>query len=268
MKLYVQRLGKGFPFIILHGLYGSGDNWLTIAKSLSGLCEVSLVDQRNHGRSPHSEEHNYQSLASDLLEMMNDHNLSRAVILGHSMGGKAAMWFAAQNPSRVSRLIIADISPRSYIDGTPEQDHSTFHTKVMESMLSVDFTRVSGLGEIDRQLENRLPDKQLRQFLLKNIGKETGAGFFWRLNLPVLLRSLDNLSAGLEPFLDEGRIFNQFPVLFIRGENSKYIGEPDLVMIRKLYPDAQVVTIKNSGHWLHAEQPAAVVAAIKKELIS
>ena len=268
MKLYVQRLGKGFPFIILHGLYGSGDNWLTIAKSLSGLCEVFLVDQRNHGRSPHSDKHDYQSLASDLLEMMNDLGLSRAVILGHSMGGKAAMWFAAQNPSRVSRLIIADISPRSYVDGTPENDHSAFHQKVMESMLSVDFTRVNGLGDIDRQLAIRLPDRKLRQFLLKNIGKATGTGFFWRLNLPVLLRNLDNLSSGLESFLAEGKSFNQFPVLFIRGENSHYIVEPDLVMIKRLFPDAQVVTIRNAGHWLHAEQPEAVVAIIKKQIVS
>ena len=268
MKLYVQRLGKGFPLIILHGLYGSGDNWLTIAKSLSGLCEVFLVDQRNHGRSPHSDEHDYQSLASDLLEMMNGLGLSRAVILGHSMGGKAAMWFAAQNPSRVSRLIIADISPRSYIDGTPENDHSAFHQKVMKSMLSVDFTRVNGLGDIDRQLAIRLPDKQLRQFLLKNAEKDPGAVYRWRLNLEALLQNMANLSSGLESFLGEGKSFNQFPVLFIRGENSHYIDEPDLVMIRRLYPDAQIVTIKNAGHWLHAEQPAAVVAVIKKQIVS
>ncbi|MFA5814071.1 MAG: alpha/beta fold hydrolase [Bacteroidales bacterium] len=266
MKLYVQHLGKGYPVIILHGLYGSGDNWLTIAKNLSGFCEVFLVDQRNHGRSPHSDQHNYQVLAADLLEMMDDHDLSRAVILGHSMGGKAAMWFAAQNPSRISRLIIAEISPRSYLDNTLDTSHSAFHIKVLKSMLAVDFTKITGLGDIDRQLENRLPDKQLRQFLLKNIEKKPGSGYFWRLNPEALLGNLDNLSAGLESFLAEGRVFDQFPVLFIRGENSDFIREPDLVMIRKLYPNAQIVTIKNAGHWLHAEQPAAFVSIIKKQL--
>lgn len=268
MKLHVKRLGKGYPFIILHGLYGSGENWLTIAKNISGICEVFLVDQRNHGRSPHSEQHNYQALAEDLLEMMDDHGLSRAVILGHSMGGKAAMWFAARHPSRISRLIIADISPRSYLNNTLDHNHSAFHIKVMEAMLAVDFTKVNGLGDIDRQLENRLPDKQLRQFLLKNIERESGAAYYWKLNITALLGNLDNLSAGLEPFLAEGRTFDQFPVLFIRGENSHYILEPDLLMIRKLYPNAQIVTIKNAGHWLHTEQPAALVSIIKKQLLN
>ncbi|MCX6224536.1 MAG: alpha/beta fold hydrolase [Bacteroidia bacterium] len=267
MKLHVQRLGKGHPFIILHGLYGSGDNWLTIARSLSGLCEVFLVDQRNHGRSPHSDHHNYETLAADLLEMMDDYGLSNGVILGHSMGGKAAMWFAARHPSRVSRLIIADISPRSYLDNALDHSHSAFHSMVIGSMLSVDFTNVTGLGDIDRQLENRLPDKQLRQFLLKNIEKEPGSGYVWRLNLPALLRNLDNLSEGLESFLAEGKIFNQFPVLFIRGENSGYIRETDIVMIRQLFPNAQIETIKNAGHWLHTEQPAVFAAVIKRELL-
>lgn len=267
MKLYVQRLGQGYPVIILHGLYGSGDNWLTIAKSLSGLCEVFLVDQRNHGLSPHSDQHTYAELAADLLELMDDNDLTQAVIVGHSMGGKAAMWFAAQYASRISRLIIVDVSPRSYLDSEGENSHSAFHTKVMESMLAVDFSIATGLGDIDRQLNARIPDKKLRQFLLKNIGKEPGSGFFWRLNLPALLRNLDNLSAGLESFLAEGRVYNQFPILFIRGGDSAYIGEKDTVMIRELYPNAQIVTIKNTGHWLHAEQPATVVALIRKQLL-
>jgi esterase len=268
MKLHVQRLGKGYPFIILHGLYGSGENWLTIAKNLSGICEVFLVDQRNHGRSPHSDQHNYQLLASDLLEMMNSHDLSKAVILGHSMGGKAAMWFAAQNPSRINRLIIADISPRSYLDNTLETNHSAYHVKVLESMLAVDFKKVSGLGDIDRQLETRLHDKQLRQFLLKNIEKEPGSGYYWRLNVAALLANLDNLSEGLESFLAEGKVYKQFPVLFIRGENSAYIGEKDVIVIGKLFPDAQIVTIRNAGHWLHAEQPTAFLSIVKKLLLN
>jgi esterase len=267
MKLHVQRLGKGFPLIILHGLYGSGDNWLTIAKNLSAICEVFLVDQRNHGQSPHSDQHNYPLLAADLLEFIDDHGLGKAVILGHSMGGKAAMWFAAQNPSRISHLIVADISPRSYTDKAGESSHSAFHRKILESMLAVDFTQVDGLGDIDRQLVNGLPDKQLRQFLLKNIEKVPGSGYMWRLNIRGLLLNLDSLSAGLEPFLAEGKIINQFPVLFIRGDKSHYIDEPDIVMIRQLFPNAQVVTIRNAGHWLHAEQTVEVVAAIRKVLM-
>lgn len=253
--------------IILHGLYGSGDNWLTIARNLSGQCEVFLVDQRNHGRSPHSDQHSYPELAADLLELMDDAGLSRAVFLGHSMGGKAAMWFAAQNSSRVSRLIVADISPGSYLERVGEHSQTQFHTQVIETMLAVDFSKVAGLGDIDRQLEDRLPDKQLRQFLMKNIGKEAGSGFYWKLNLPVLLRNLDNLSDGLESFIEEGKSFKNFPVLFMRGENSTYISEYDIRLIHKLYPDAEIVTIRNAGHWLHAEQTSAVVSIIKKLLL-
>ncbi|MFA6127421.1 MAG: alpha/beta fold hydrolase [Bacteroidales bacterium] len=268
MKLYVKRIGDGFPVIILHGLYGSGDNWLTIAKNLAAICEVFLVDQRNHGRSPHSDQHDYPALAEDLLEMMNEYKLDKAVLIGHSMGGKAAMWFAALYPSRVSRLIIADISPRSYLDPAGNFSHNAFHVNVMDSMLAVDFSHADGIGDVDRQLEDRLPDKLLRQFLLKNIGKDSHSDLFWRLNLKVLRENLNNLSSGLEPFLERGEKFKQFPVVFIKGEQSRYIGAEDLEMIHQLYPDAQVLTVKNSGHWLHAEQPASVLAIIRRSLLS
>jgi esterase len=268
MKLFVQCLGTGFPLIVLHGLYGSGDNWLTIAKYLSGFCEVFLVDQRNHGKSPHSELHNYESLAADLLELMDDLELNKAVLLGHSMGGKAAMWFAAEHPERVNRLIIADISPRSYLSTGPDFGHSAFHRHVLGSMKAVDFSSISGLGDIDRQLEPLLPDRQLRQFLLKNIEKGADSAYRWRLNIDGLLKNLDNLSGGLESFLAEGRVYDQFPVLFIRGGNSGYIAATDQEMIEKLFPDARIVTIKNAGHWLHAEKPAEFVSVVKKLLIS
>ncbi|MDD4644654.1 MAG: alpha/beta fold hydrolase [Bacteroidales bacterium] len=263
MKLYAQRLGKGFPVIILHGLYGSGDNWLTIARSLSDRVEVFLVDQRNHGRSPHSGQHNYQVLADDLVELMDDNHLKQAVILGHSMGGKAAMWFAAQHPDRVTRLIIADIGPGTYPDNPSETSHSSFHRSVLESMLAIDFASASGLGDIDRQLGERLPGKRLRQFLLKNIEKNEDAGFNWRLNVPALLNNIDNLSAGLESFLEAGRVINEVPVLFIRGENSDFIREPDREMIHRLFPESRLVTIKNAGHWLHAEQPDVFISIVK-----
>jgi pimeloyl-ACP methyl ester carboxylesterase len=268
MKLHVERLGQGFPLIILHGLYGSGDNWLTIARNLAGFCEVYLPDLRNHGRSPHSDQHSYQDLADDLLELMDDSGIPKAVLVGHSMGGKTAMWFAAQHPERVSQLIVADISPRNYLDGEDEKNHSGFHQRVMHAMAAVDFTIVTSLGAIDQQLTEALPDKALRQFLLKNIVKGADGLYAWRLNINGLLKNLANLSLGLEPFLEAGSVFTSYPVLFIRGENSAYIGEPDRLMIGKLYPDAKVVSIAGAGHWLHAEQPAAVIAAIRKQLVA
>jgi len=266
MKLFVRRIGQGTPLIILHGLYGSGDNWLTIARKLADHHEVILMDQRNHGHSAHADEHNYQVLADDLLETMDDLQLNQSVILGHSMGGKAAMWFAAGHPSRIRQLIIADIGPRSYLNAESDDRHSILHRSILESMLDVDFNRVKGLGDIDRQLEGRIPEKRLRQFLMKNIEKDEISGFRWKLNLPVLLKNLDNLSAGMEEFVANGVVVNQFPILFIRGENSDFILQPDREMISRLFPEATIETIQHAGHWLHAEQPDAFLAIVNRQL--
>lgn len=268
MKLHVTRLGSGFPLIILHGLYGSGDNWLTIARQLSAICEVFLVDQRNHGRSPHSPDHSYRLLAEDLHELMDDHDIDKPVILGHSMGGKAAMWFAAAYPSRISRLIVADISPRDYSEDNDPNNQAGYHRRLMESMLSVDFSEVTALGDIERQLEPVIPDKSLRSFLLKNVTKSERGNYQWRLNLPALLNNLKNLSGGLEEYYTKGFSFRQFPVLFIRGERSRYISEKDLPVIENLFPGAKVVTLQNAGHWLHAEQPEAFIRELRKEILT
>lgn len=266
MKLYVRRIGQGKPLIILHGLYGSGDNWLTIARKLSDQYEVFLLDQRNHGHSSHADVHNYQALADDLLETMNELQLNQAAFLGHSMGGKAAMWFAAGHPSYIRQLIIADIGPRSYVNTESDDHHAIFHRSILEAMLHVDFSKVRGLGDIDMQMEGKIPDKRLRQFLMKNIEKDEISGFKWRLNLPVLLKNLDNLSAGMENFVAKGQVIKQFPVLFIRGENSDFILQPDRAMIGQLFPEATIVTIQQAGHWLHAEQPDAFLSIVKKQL--
>jgi pimeloyl-ACP methyl ester carboxylesterase len=267
MKLVFHEMGSGHPLIILHGLYGSGENWLTIGKALAGISSVILVDQRNHGSSPHSDVMNYAVLASDIKELMDTCGIRQAAILGHSMGGKAAMWFATQNPGRVSRLIIADISPRSYLHDSGPSAHLEQHGEILNALESVELDRCSTIGEVDRNLEIQLPDKRLRQFMLKNLRKNGNGNFEWKLNIGAISRNLDQLAGGLDLEALEGQIFRQFPVLFIRGEKSPYILEPDLELIRRLFPLAQVATIKNAGHWLHAEDPETFIGLVRKFLI-
>lgn len=266
MQLAYRKLGSGHPLIILHGLYGSGENWLTIAKGLAGICEVYLVDQRNHGSSPHSDELNYRILAYDLLDFMDRLDIRKASILGHSMGGKAAMWFATENPGRVCRLIIADISPRSYLNDTGPSNHLREHTEILRALSNADLT-VSSIGEIDRQLENELPGKRLRQFLLKNLRRNDEGVFEWKINIPAINANLQALADGLSPDTLPGKSFSQFPVMFIRGEKSPYILEPDLEIIRSLFPLSTVVTIRNAGHWLHAEEPEMFLSIVKKFML-
>lgn len=261
-----QKTGQGQPLFILHGLYGSGDNWLTIAKELASFCEVYLVDQRNHGKSFHSEIHDYPSMAADLKRLMDHLDIGKASILGHSMGGKTAMHFAAENPSRITKLIIADISPRTYFDHPSDIRESRFHETILRTLSSIDLKKITSLGDADALLKATVPDKQLRQFLLKNLDRNKETGFRWKLNPEVLLKNLDNLNAGMESYIQNGISFTQFPTLFIRGEQSDYIREPDLLLIRRLYPLAQVTTIKNAGHWLHAQQPALFISVVKRFL--
>jgi len=268
MQLFIQKLGSGHPLIILHGLYGCGDNWRTIGKALEGIGEVILVDQRNHGASPHSDEMNYKVLASDLKELMDRLEIKKAAIIGHSMGGKAAMWFATENPGRVSRLIIADISPRSYLNDSGPSNHIEQHDEILEALAGIDLLNMPSIGAVDKQLEKTLPGKRLRQFLLKNLQKNALGHFEWKINIPSISKNLGHLADGLDLDLLNGTTYKNFPILFIKGEKSPYILEPDIDLIRKLFPLAQIVTIKNAGHWLHAEEPEVFINTVKRFLIT
>ncbi len=256
-------MGAGPPLIIVHGLYGSSDNWQTVGKALSGSYTVYLVDQRNHGRSPHDERHDYPSMRDDLIELMDRLEIPKAVLVGHSMGGKTVMYLAESNPERIEALVVIDIAPTPYDPGEHSAQART-HSMIMEAMGAVDFTRMASREDVDRQLSASISSPRVRAFLLKNLVRTSKGEYRWRLNLPVLHRSLPEILGGLDASkYSGGEEIAGFPVLFIRGGDSDYISDDDILVIRQIFPTVRVTTIPDSGHWLHVEQPSLLVKTIR-----
>lgn len=244
MQLNYKTFGEGFPVIILHGLLGSLDNWQTIAKHLSDVpFQTFIVDQRNHGRSPHSDEFNYELLADDLLEFFEQHQIKKAHLIGHSMGGKTVMKFALAHPERVEKLIVVDIAPVVYDDS---------NTEVFDALYAADVVHAGSREEVEKMLRDKLHDNEtVVQFLLKGLGRdETGKHFEWRFNLDSLSKHFNRISDADytgKPFAGE--------VLFIKGEKSSYINPDNYPAITKLFPNHQLSEIKGAAHWVHAEKP-------------
>jgi len=242
MHLHSNIIGEGQPFIILHGFLGMGDNWKTLAKQFSGLgFQVHLVDQRNHGRSFHDSEFNYDVLAADLKTYCSHHNLQNIVLLGHSMGGKTAMLFAALYPEIVSKLIVADISPRFY---------PVHHDAILEGLSSLNFEEITSRKQAEEQLSKYVQDVGTRQFLLKNIYRLSSSVLGLRINLKALKTNVSEVGEALSSTLNF-----QKDTLFLRGDKSEYISDQDGPLIKHQFPTAVVKTISNAGHWLHAENP-------------
>ncbi|MDA3953079.1 MAG: alpha/beta fold hydrolase [Bacteroidales bacterium] len=258
MKLFFRKYGQGPPLIIIHGLYGSSDNWVSIGRKLAYNFEVFIIDQRNHGKSPHSVDHNYQLLKADLLEFMDSQSIDKAIIIGHSMGGKTAMFFAADYPERVSHLIVVDISPKSYKSTNSNQ--LLAHTTIIRAMYNLDFYGITSRQEIDDILSKSIPENRIRQFLLKNIKRSKNNEYSWTLNIKTIKNELINIMDGLNSNQSE---ITGFPVLFIKGGNSDYILNDDKKVINQIFPFADIETIPNAGHWLHAEQPELFLAKIE-----
>ncbi len=242
MKLHSNILGQGKPFVILHGFLGMSDNWKTLGKKFSEEgFEVHLVDQRNHGHSFHDDNFDYETLSEDLRHYFEAHNLSEAIVLGHSMGGKTAMLFATQNPNLVSKLIVADISPRFY---------PIHHDAILEGLSSLDFSEIKSRGAADKQLANYVSDFGTRQFLLKNLYWKEKGQLALRMNLQVLKENVSEVGEALP-------LHAKFEkeTLFLRGDKSEYIALQDETTIKQHFSNVNIVTIANAGHWLHAENP-------------
>ena len=241
MILHSQILGSGNPLLILHGYFGMSDNWKTLGNSFSKAYQVHLIDQRNHGRSFHNAEFNYEVLAEDLYAYIQFHQLEKVAIIGHSMGGKTAMLFATKHPDLVAKLIIVDISPKAY---------APHHNAILTGLNAIDFSIHTTRGQVDTQLTKYIPELGVRQFLLKNVyWKEKGVLAF-RFNLQSLTEN--NPKVG-DP-LPQNTIFNK-ETLFLKGEKSGYILPEEQLLIDAHFPNNNVIEIKNAGHWLHAENP-------------
>ncbi len=252
MQLNFKKFGEGFPLVILHGLLGSSDNWQTIAKNLSAVSlptgnrqlSAFIIDQRNHGRSPHSPDFSYELLSGDLLHFLDQQNISKAHLLGHSMGGKAVMQFALQHPQRVEKLIVVDVAPVPYEDG---------HREVFKALFAVDLKHAASREEVQSVLREHLSgDETTVQFLLKSLQRNDASepGFRWKFNVESLYKNYSNISAGItssKSFTGEA--------LFIKGEKSNYINPENYFFIEKYFPNHQLTEIKGAGHWVHADKP-------------
>ena len=264
MELFFRKMGAGPPMIILHGLYGSSDNWFSIGKAFSEKFEVFLIDQRNHGASPHTREHSYIQLRNDLYDFMETQGIHKPVILGHSMGGKAAMFFASAWPDRLHSLIVVDISPASYKSLTRPAPQSIDHMNILTAMLGIDFSRVKDREDVNRMLAETLGSERVRNFLLKNLKRDAENRYSWRLNVKTLHDQLPQILDGLDPkpFMN-GNGITGFPVLFVKAGSSNYISAEDIPVIKTIFPMAEIVTIPGADHWVHVEQPELLIKTIE-----
>ena len=261
MQLYFKKYGKGIPVIILHGLYGNSDNWVSVSKVLAEHYEVFIPDARNHGKSPHSEIHSFEAMKDDLLEFMKDNQLQKAIIIGHSMGGKTAMLFSLLHPEMVEKLIVVDIAPKSYKSLLEYNSDVIEHMNILNAFASTDISLMHSRSEIDKAFSQFVKNDHLRQFLLKNACRNENGGFFWAINVKALQKSLPQIMDW--PSLKKMDIEkNQIPALFVNGEKSNYVSESDIPEIKKLFPQADFVSIFDAGHWVHAEQQELFLKAI------
>jgi esterase len=247
MKLFYRKSGEGKPLIILHGLFGSSDNWFSLAKVFAEHFTVYLVDQRNHGQSPHTDDFNYQLLTEDLADFIEEHQIEKPHVIGHSMGGKTAMNFAVKYPEKLDKLIIVDIAPKPY---------PVHHDHILEGLHDINLETLTSRTEADQLLSRQVSEPDVRQFLLKNLARNNESKFEWRVNIHAIDEHIEEIGAGMQY---EGQFTG--PTLFIKGVRSNYYAPGDEESILKLFPSAQFVTL-NTGHWVQAEDPKAFAETI------
>lgn len=248
MKLHYQTLGDGPPVIILHGLFGSHDNWLPVARLLQDRYRLLLPDLRNHGRSPHHDEMDYDVMAGDVHELIESLRLDSVALVGHSMGGKVAMNTALKWPESVSALVVVDIAPKHY---------EPRHTAILDAMLSLRLEAFETRAQILEALAPGIPDIGVRQFLLKSLSRKDHGGYEWRLNLRAIAEHYSRINAQLPESNPWGG-----RALFLRGARSNYILPEDESIIRAFFPHARLHTVAEADHWVHADAPQAVAKAI------
>lgn len=248
-QLYYKSYGEGPPLVILHGLFGMSDNWRTFANELADQFQVILPDLRNHGRSFQKEEINYPLMAEDVKSLMDHEGWDRVHLMGHSMGGKVAMEFAHSFPERVDHLIIVDIAPKTYPSG---------HDEIFKALRSLPIDQIQSRSEAQDHLAQHISQKGIQLFLMKNLKRHASEGYEWKMNLDSLYRHYSDILAGIQidpPYFG--------PCLFIGGAKSRYIQDGDHELIFDAFKNARIEMIPNAGHWVHAEQPEALLELVR-----
>ena len=251
--LHSKILGEGKPLIILHGLFGMLDNWQALAKEFACFFETHIIDLRNHGRSFHANQHNYELMSEDLLSYLNAYNLDEVNLIGHSMGGKVAMTFACMYPESVEKLVVVDIAPKYY---------PPHHQEILSALNAVEQAKIKSRKDADQILSQYFSESAMRQFLLKNLYWRSSTELAFKFNLKVLSDQIENVGQALH----SDALFDR-PTLFIVGQSSNYIKETDVELIESHFPDFEIVEIPNSGHWVHAENPDQFFDKVSRFLI-
>lgn len=256
MKLLLNhtKTGQGPALVILHGLFGSSSNWRNITRALADAFTVYTVDARNHGDSPWADSMTYADMVNDVIRFLDHEGINRCHLIGHSMGGKTAMTVALKHPDRLERLVVADITPRAY-------QHGDSHRQYIDAMLDLNLSGGRSQAEIELSKAINEP-RPVIQFLLQNLVFKDGQ-YRWRINLPVLARSLPVLMGDID---QDGLRTCEVPVLFLYGNNSNYVQAQDMELIRSLFSRASFQAVDNAGHWLHTEQPTAFISATRQFL--
>lgn len=261
MKLFYRQLGTGTPFMILHGLYGCSDNWLTIAKVFAQNHNVILPDLRNHGNSPHSDVFNISSMAEDIAELIDELKIENFVLLGHSLGGKVALDYATKHSDKLQKLIIVDIAPRTY--GSEHFEENENHKQIINILKNIDLSLFSNRSEALTELQKLKDSERFRNLMMKNLKSDKEGKLQWKINVSAIA---DNLQDLLNVFnADLTKI--KCPTLFIKGENSNYLTKNDFEEIRTKMANATFTVISNSSHWIHVDNPEDFIAVVNNFIV-
>lgn len=251
MELNYKKYGEvGEPLLILHGLFGMLDNWATLGRKFSQHFQVYLLDLRNHGKSPHDAAMDYVLMANDVVEFIEQHQLGKVNLIGHSMGGKVAMQLAISNAHLIKKIVVADIAPKFYLGN---------HNDIFEAIGSLNLNEINSRKTADEALTTLLPNFGVRQFILKNLARSNEGNYFWRPAVDYIKAKYSNISKAIEG------TFNG-TTLFIRGSKSDYILDEDWTTIKAQFPNATLTEIEGAGHWLHAEKPIDFYDAVMEFL--
>lgn len=258
MKLHFRNIGEGKPLLILHGLYGASENWLSVAKALSDNMHVILPDNRNHGHSAKSESHSYVNMCEDIKELLEDLNIKKCNIVAHSMGGKTAMLLAFMYPELIEKLIIIDIAPKNY--NSPDYStHLDEHLKILNIMSEISTDNIKSYSELSKNLDKYSLNKNEKQLIAKNIKKDKDKTFKWKLNIDAIRNNLENI---LDFPISNNNIFNG-ESHFIKGEESEYIQREDIKDIIKHFPKAKLHIIEKCGHSPHRDKTQELINILK-----